>query len=156
MNTKTHIRLATQDDVESLTLLRELMLLELNEGAIEPERLSELRELSNDWLRVALSDGRAAGWIAEMDGEMVGGASITIISTQPQFRSPEVRVASIYGVYVKPEHRGQGIATAVVKTAVDYAREIGIVLATLHAAEKARAIYERIGFEPSTEMRLFL
>lgn len=81
---------------------------------------------------------------------------MTILSTQPQLRSFEGRVASIYGLYVEPAERGTGVATSLVRAAVAFAKRSGIDLVTLHAADKARPLYERIGFERSSEMRLFL
>jgi [ribosomal protein S18]-alanine N-acetyltransferase len=52
---------------------------------------------------------------------------------------------------VLPEMRRQGIATALLETAVAYAREVGAATVFLEVAEDnepARQLYARLGFEP--------
>jgi GNAT superfamily N-acetyltransferase len=65
-------------------------------------------------------------------------------------------VAVVYGLYVDPAERGRGTAARLVAAAVSHARDVGCDLVTLHAADKARPIYERLGFAPTSEMRLEL
>lgn len=130
------------------------MLIEL--GADDPERLAELARVSIEWSEPALAEGRLAGWIAERDGDVIGGVSMTIATTLPQYRSLSGRVAAVWGLYVMPAERGQGIATRLVSTTVGHAREQGCDLVTLHAADRARPIYERLGFSATSEMRLQL
>lgn len=153
MSTPTDIRRAQQADIPTLLEMRELMLIEL--GSDDPVRLADLRQLSTEWMLPAMAEGRAFGWIAEREGCVQGGVSVTLFSTQPQYRSPGGRIASIYGLYVMPNARGEGIATRLVSEAIAAMKAEGIDLVTLHAAEKARPIYERIGFATSPEMRLF-
>lgn len=130
------------------------MLIEL--GADDPARLAELARVSIEWAESALADGRLAGWIAERDGRVIGGVSMTITTGLPQYRSLTGMVASVYGLYVTPAERGREVATRLVSLAVEHAREHGCDLVTLHAADKARPIYERLGFVPTSEMRLEL
>ncbi len=146
------IRRAGIDDVGTLVEIRGRMLLEL--GADDPDRLAELARVSIEWSEVALAEGRLAGWLAERDGTAVGGVTMTLSSTLPQYRSIRGRVASVYGLYVDSAERGAGIATRLVSCAVEHARASGVELVTLHAADKARPVYERLGFEPTSEMRL--
>jgi len=153
MSTSAGIRRAEQADIPTLLDMRERMLIEL--GSDDPVRLADLRQFSTEWMLPAMAEGRAFGWLAEREGSVVGGVSVTLLSTQPQYRSPRGRIASIYGLYVLPEARGEGTATRLVREAVAAMKSEGIDLVTLHAAEKARPIYERIGFATSPEMRLF-
>ena len=148
------IRPAGPTDAGILVELRGRMLIEL--GADDPERLAELARVSIEWSEPALADGRLAGWIAERDGTVIGGVSMTLATTQPQYRSLSGKVASVYGLYVLPVERGQGIAGRLVSAAVEHAREQGWDLVTLHAADLARPIYERLGFAATSEMRLML
>lgn len=148
------IRPAGPTEAGILVELRGRMLIEL--GADDPGRLAELARVSIEWSDAALADGRLAGWIAERDGLVIGGVSMTLSSTLPQYRSLAGRVASIYGLYVDPAERGQGIAARLVSAAVAYAREREWDLVTLHAADKARPIYEQLGFKPTSEMRIEL
>lgn len=154
MSTDITIRAATAADAGTLVDLRERMLCEL--GRDDAERLGRLREGTLEWFAEGFSAGEVFGWIAERDGCPVGGVTMAIIRTQPQYRCMDGRVASIFGLFVEPVERGAGIATRLVETAVAQAGSLGLELVSLHAAEKARPIYERLGFEASSEMRRFL
>lgn len=60
--------------------------------------------------------------------------------------------AHIAQLAVDPEHRGQGMATALVRHALDRARAMGARRATLLVAAgnlEARRVYERLGFVPT-------
>jgi hypothetical protein len=43
-----------------------------------------------------------------------------------------------------------------VRRCIEVARDRGCELVTLHAAMRARPLYERVGFEASPEMRYFV
>lgn len=148
------IRAATAQDASVLVELRERMLRELDR--VDDDRLDRLREDTLSWFAEAFPGRRAFGWIAERDGLAVGGLTMSIVITQPQYRVISGRTASVWGLYVEPAERGAGVATRLVRAAVDHAEQLGAELVTLHAAEKARPLYERIGFTASSEMRLFV
>jgi GNAT superfamily N-acetyltransferase len=158
MDSGITIRRAEVSDAAALVRLRECMLNELDAelGVRDSARLAELARRSKAWFEEHLVKGDAAGWLAEREGRVVGGVSMTVLRTQPQYRSLDGDVAMVYGLFVEESERGRGLATELVRTAVLHARESGADLVTLHAAEKARPIYERLGFAASTEMRLFL
>lgn len=143
---------ADTPDVPVLIDLRERMLREL--GSDDPVRLAQLATGSLPWLEEAFADGRATGWLARRDGEVIGGLVMLLSHTLPQYRSPNGRVASLLGLYVVPEERGAGTATQLVSAAVEHAREWGADVVLLHAANKARPLYERLGFAATKEMRL--
>lgn len=129
------------------------MLIELD--AHEPERLRSLNEATIAWFNRAMREDAGFGWIAEADGGNVGGLSMSLLLTQPQYRAPRGLLVSLWGLFVEPEWRGRGIATRLVREAVSFAEARDFELVTLHAATMARPIYERLGFEPTSEMRLF-
>ena len=60
------------------------------------------------------------------------------------------RRANVVGVFVKPEHRGSGTVDALFDAAKEFAKEQGFVELRLevHSSNaRARAAYERVGFE---------
>lgn len=128
------------------------MLVEL--GSDDRVRLADLAERSAAWLHAAFAEGRVAGWIAERDGQRVGGLTLTLNHVLPQYRSPNGRTAGILGLFVEPAERGVGLATTLVREAVAFARAWGADIVLLHAADKARPLYEREGFVATKEMRL--
>lgn len=152
MNDAIRIRQATLADTEALIDLRARMLVEL--GLADVGLLETLRRNTLEWYAQSFADGSTAGWLAERDGVVIGGVALTLATGQPQFRSPSGRTALVYGLFVQPEERGAGVATRLVSEAVAHARAWGAEVVTLHAAEKARPLYARLGFRPTGEMRL--
>lgn len=152
MQTRAQIRPARPEDIPTLIDLRERMLIEL--GSDDAGRLESLGTASRPWFERAFAEGRAVGWIAERDGTTVGGVTMTLNDGLPQYRAPNGRIASVLGLYVIPDERGAGLATRLVREAIDSAQTWGADLVTLHAADKARPIYERLGFVRTKEMRL--
>lgn len=59
----------------------------------------------------------------------------------------------IWGVYVEPAARRQGIATQLTDRAIAYLRAIGCTHAVLNASPAGRPIYSRLGFTDSNVMR---
>jgi len=59
------------------------------------------------------------------------------------------------GMYVLPEWRRRGLARALMKSVISCAAEKGAPLITLHASDEGRILYEKLGFTPAPEMRLF-
>jgi GNAT superfamily N-acetyltransferase len=59
-------------------------------------------------------------------------------------------------MYTERNHRGRGIASAIVKAAIEWCKGKDYERITLNASEKGRNVYARQGFEQSSEMRLKL
>ncbi|MGG6265421.1 GNAT family N-acetyltransferase [Leptolyngbya sp. AN03gr2] len=62
----------------------------------------------------------------------------------------------IWGVYVGPPYRHQGIGRQLTKQSILYLRSIGCTHAVLNASPSGKALYEHIGFITSNLMRLSL
>lgn len=154
MDTTTTVRPASAADIDALVELRERMLVEL--GSDDGARLASLATSSAEWLARAFSEDRAAGWLAHRDGVVVGGITVILTETLPQYRSLRGRVATILGLFVAPEERGAGLASDLVSGALAHARRWEADVVVLHSAAKALPIYERLGFIPTKEMRFQL
>jgi GNAT superfamily N-acetyltransferase len=123
-----------------------------------------IRQMRTSDLRLGLRLSRQAGWnqtisdwqrffalgpegcfVAELDGRFVG-TTMTFISG---------RVAWIAMVLVEKAARRKGIATALLKHALEYldAHKVGTV--RLDATREGRAVYERLGFVPEYEVVRF-
>jgi ribosomal protein S18 acetylase RimI-like enzyme len=109
------------------------------------------------WFRRELKSGRLWGYVAEArDGHVVGGGLLWL---QPRLPSPRFRHHAgpyIFSVYTEPDHRGRGVATQLVSALVDSAAARGYARVELHSTEMGRHLYERLGFEPTTQMRVVL
>jgi len=109
------------------------------------------------WLEPRLASGAYFGWIAEVAGEPIGGIGMQVIDWAPHPNHPtQDRRGYILNVFVEPAHRGRGVAGALMGLATDEGRRLGLDYLALHATEKGRPLYEKLGWKLGREMGLSL
>jgi GNAT superfamily N-acetyltransferase len=69
-------------------------------------------------------------------------------------RRPGSRRGNILNVYTHPDYRQQGMARALMETALGWCRANRIGCVILHASADGRPLYEALGFQATNEMRL--
>ncbi|MHB8635914.1 MAG: GNAT family N-acetyltransferase [Fimbriimonadaceae bacterium] len=154
-----HVRLATVADAPVLAHHRSAMFQDMG---LLPEGVAEqLRDASIGFFREALAGGKWFAWIAEVGDAVAGGAVLHLDGMPPRNGPGGVFIPSqpqglIMNVYVEPDHRRSGIASLLMAAVLDFARAKGAASVTLHASPKGRLLYEKLGFTPTHEMRLFL
>jgi GNAT superfamily N-acetyltransferase len=146
------LRRATPADAAAITRTRRDMFLDM--GLPDDARLTLACERFAETLPDDLANGRYTGWLAEADGRIVGGAGVVEDVHSPSPANPSGRIAYVLNVWVDPAWRRRSIASALVETAVAWARAEGFGMASLHASEAGAAVYPSLGFKPSNEMRL--
>ena len=57
-------------------------------------------------------------------------------------------------VFVERQWRRRGIARLLMRHVLESVRAHGIARCTLHASAEGKALYESLGFTPTTELRL--
>ncbi len=95
-------------------------------------------------------------FVAESDdGRVVGSAGCQrFAGLYPDVLEPTYRrYGYLWGVYVEPDHRRQGVAHRLTHAATDYLTSIGCTRVLLHASPLGRSVYADLGFQPSNEMR---
>ena len=95
------------------------------------------------YLRAIRRYANAAVFVAEDDGHVVGRLSIA------RDQHPGSRHVADLGLMVAASHRRQGIGTALLEAAAEWARSSGVRKLELHVFpwnEGAIALYERFGF----------
>lgn len=95
------------------------------------------------------------GFIAEMNDTAIGSTSCQILELYPMV-SEEYQKGYIWGVYVEPFYRRQGVATKRIKEAMIHLKEIGCTKAVLHASDTGKLLYSSLGYIESNEMVLSL
>jgi len=102
---------------------------------------------------VAVDEGGESGG----DGRNEGGEVVGYVFVLPERLAMVWDAAVVNELYVAPEHRGTGVADDLVSVAVDLAADQSlpldrVVLDVDPANERARAFYDRHGFEPWGEL----
>ena len=77
-------------------------------------------------------------WVAYLDGEPIGKTLLSLAAPEG--------VAAIYGMSVRPEARGRGVASGLTTVALQRAIALGCRRVVLHATEMAVGVYARAGF----------
>ena len=57
-------------------------------------------------------------------------------------------------VFVDPAWRRRGLARELMEAVIAWGRSEGLARLVLHASADGRPLYEELGFEPTSEMRL--
>jgi GNAT superfamily N-acetyltransferase len=84
--------------------------------------------------------------------EIVGMAWVALLPRVPRPGATSRLSADIQSVFVMPEHRGQGIGSALVEAASEHATRLGALRVTVQSGRKAVPVYERLGFESSRQL----
>lgn len=99
---------------------------------------------STDHLFELFQQEGAAYWVAEKEGEIVGGAGIYPTEGLP------ADTAELVKMYLLPKARGLGLGRHMIQQCLDWARAEGyqqIYLETMPELRKALKVYEKFGFE---------
>jgi GNAT superfamily N-acetyltransferase len=148
------IRQATQDDIPEI--LRQRCGMYEDMGYKDAVAISEMLSTCEPYLATALANDSFQSWLALKETRTVGGGAVLIAPWPSHPYDLECRRATILNVYVYPEFRRKGVARELMRTMVDWCREQGLAAVYLHSSKDGRPLYEALGFEPTTEMRLKL
>jgi GNAT superfamily N-acetyltransferase len=150
---EVRIRAETVDDAEAVVEHRRAMFFDMgyrDEGALAAMSLA-----FRPWLVERMRSGEYLAWMADRgDGGIVAGLGLWLMDWPPHMIGPGARRGNILNVYTQPEARRQGIARRLMETALEWCRTHGIRAVILHASPEGRALYEKLGFQPTNEMRI--
>jgi len=118
-------------------------------------------EIRDDWqtsaerfLHNARIHNQLVSYVALDEDTPVGSANCHVTEQRyPAFRTMDAeRCGYLWGVYVHPQHRGNGIGSMLIDQCLVYLKEIGCARATLHAGQRSTPLYLRHGFETTDEL----
>ena len=148
------IRAGGDQDVGFLAdALREMWL----DNGIRPEQIEpDYRERVARFVADGQREAALEFFVAERDGRKVGAACCQLYrGTYPLIVTPETRnFGYLWGVHVAAEERKSGLGRRLAEACVEALRARGCTHAVLNASPSGRGIYERLGFQPSNELRL--
>jgi GNAT superfamily N-acetyltransferase len=120
------------------------------------EALRRMAESFRNLLRGWLITGQCRGLVIEEQGRVVSSVLVLMRDSLPTPVSPLSVRGYLFNVYTEPSHRRQGLAARLTDAALDLARDLGIEIMELHASLEAEGLYQRMGFAPTSEMRLVM
>ena len=148
------IRRATIEDVDSIVQHRRGMFLDI--GFPDDDLLKQKIEDFRPWLETKMAENEYMAWLGIADGQTVAGLGLWLIEWPPHLFGLARHRGYILNVYTHPDHRRQGLARDLTRTAVDWCAKHGLDFVFLHASPQGRLVYEGLGFQPGSEMRLHL
>jgi GNAT superfamily N-acetyltransferase len=110
------------------------------------------------------AEEKYVGWLAspqDQPEKIVAGAGVQLRDVPPH-PMPDAngkidivggQQAIIQNVYTQSDWRRRGLAALLIKRILDWTDEQGIDSVVLHASDAGRAVYERLGFLATNEMR---
>lgn len=127
---------------------------QIREDAIDPN----WSEITLQFIAQARQSLDYQAFVAEVEGRVVGSAGCQrFAGPYPNVMKASERCDGyIWGVYVEPEYRYQGIATQLTQQTIAYLKEIGCTHAVLNASPSGKPVYSHLGFVDSNLMRLDL
>ena len=162
MSTEFHVRRATPADAEIIGTHRARMFHDM--GDIPDHLFDEFQARSRDRIREQLTSGEYVGWLAspaDSLGKIVGGAGAQLRRVMPHPSTGpngepgigEGRHAIIINVFTEPEWRRRGVAALLLQHIIDWSRTERLDRLVLHASDEGRALYEKLGFVLTNEMK---
>jgi GNAT superfamily N-acetyltransferase len=148
------VRQASVADVDVIIEHRRKMFADM--GAGDERARGVMVAAARPFVEASLRDGSYRAWLVEVGDRVVAGGGIAIVGFQPTPADPKPRRAWVLNMYTEPAFRRQGLARLVLETIVAWCREEGFERVYLHASDDGRPLYESLGFEPTSEMKLVL
>jgi putative acetyltransferase len=138
MNDLTLRRVRPEDDADLARIIRSGMA-EFGICGAGLDGDAEVASISS-----AYAPPRAAYFVVESSGRVLGGGGIGPIADQPE------EICELRKMYLVPEARGLGAGRRLLETCLDFARQVGYrtcYLATLERMTRARRLYAGFGFD---------
>ena len=109
------------------------------------------------WARARLKNHQLIAWIVKSsDGKVAGGGCVWLQQVQPRPHRKSMVQPYLLSMFTEPDFRRRGVASKVVKDAIEWCRRNKYERLMLHASEMGRKVYSQLGFKRTWEMRLDL
>jgi GNAT superfamily N-acetyltransferase len=162
MSEHVHIRIATPADADIIGTHRARMFYDM--GDIPDHLFDEFRARSRNRIHEQLVSGEYVGWLASPNGalkKIIAGAGAQLRRVMPHPLTGangepgigEGRHAIIINVFTEPEWRRRGLAALLMQHIIDWSRQERLDRLILHASDDGRALYEKLGFVLTNEMK---
>ncbi len=144
------VRDATRSDAAALARQRRASQLEL--GLLAPADANGFERTAEAEFAARLAEDALSAKLLVCDGEFAGSASVLFWRRLPYAETS--LHAELAGVYVAPKFRRNGYARLLCEAALALARARGVRRIVVHPSDAAHALYRRLGFSESNQLRL--
>ncbi|MDA4119111.1 MAG: GNAT family N-acetyltransferase [Thaumarchaeota archaeon] len=145
------VRLAGEPDIPTLTAQRHKMFEDMHSPPSKDQAVHD--KAFPGWAKREIRAERLFCFLVESDdSRTVGGATLWLREVQPYPGFAGGKIPYLMSVYTEPDFRGRGVATLVIKQAMDWAKRHRYPSMSLHASKDGRKIYESLGWESGNEM----
>jgi ribosomal protein S18 acetylase RimI-like enzyme len=148
------LRPSTLADLETHVAHRVAMFRDMEMGTEEGRK--RMAEAFRHQLRSWLVTGQCRGFVMLDQGLIVASVLMLMKDTLPTPVTPLSVRGYLFNIYTEPSHRRRGLAARLTDAMLDLARDMGIEIMELHASLEAEGMYQRMGFVPTSEMRLVM
>ena len=148
------LRPSTLADLETHVAHRVAMFRDMEMGTEEGRK--RMADAFRHQLRGWLVTGQCRGFVLMDQGLIVASVLMLLKDTLPTPVTPLSVRGYLFNVYTEPLHRRKGLAARLTAAVLDLARDMGIEIMELHASLEAEGMYQRMGFVPTSEMRLVM
>ena len=104
------------------------------------------RDAFEAWIAARIPTGAYVGRLAEIDGAVVAGAGIVLLDWGPTRGNLGGVCGRVVAVYTEPTWRRRGLASALVRQAMDKAAALGVCDFRLAASPEGAGVYRGLGF----------
>ena len=126
-----------------------------NMGIKGKTRHTQADKVYREWARKRLRDKSLLAWVVEnRAGNAVSSGCLWLQPRQPSPGNSQKFQPYLLSMYTMPEYRGKGLASKVVRAAVDWTKSHKYASLRLHASEMGRGVYKSQGFTRTWQMRL--
>ena len=137
------IRRATTADADSLARLRYEFRAAAGEVSEDEETFVARCAV---WMSGALAGDAWRCWVVEEGSAIAGMAWLLTIEKLPNPVVESERHGYVSSLYVRPEHRGRALGSALLEACLRACREVGCDAVFLWPTPRSRNLYERHGF----------
>jgi GNAT superfamily N-acetyltransferase len=126
-------------------------------GVRNKEQHKKGDQVYKQWARARLKNHELIAWIVKSsDDRVAGGGSVWLSRVQPRPHRVSMVQPYLLSMYTEPDFRRRGVASMVVKEAIEWCRKNKYERLMLHASEMGRKVYSKLGFKRTWEMRIDL
>jgi GNAT superfamily N-acetyltransferase len=149
---KLSVRRAGLRDLDALVHQRRAMWEAL--GIRNKEQHEKGDRVYRRWARERLKNHQLMAWVVKSsDGRVAGGGCVWLEPVQPRPHRVSMVQPYLLSMYTEPGFRRRGVASMIVKEAIEWCRRNKYQRLMLHASDMGRKVYSKLGFKRTWEMR---